>query len=369
MDTSMKLFPALLLLLIVIAAGGGVFLYSGVYEIGADVPHTRLGFWVMETFRDHAIAAHAVDVQVPPLDDPALIAEGAEHYSGMCTGCHLAPGMDDSEIRPGLYPQPPKLAEPSDLSAAEKFWVIKHGVKMSAMPAWGLTHDDQAIWGMVAFLQKLPSLTPAQYAAMTGAGGDTPAGDGHEHVHSHGDAADSMPGMDMKADGHSHAGHDHGDKTASMPGMDMKSDKGNAGAMSGMDMPSKKGGASADTPEAAVDGFLKALAAGDAKTAEHWLASDVLIYESGGVESSRDEYVAHHMQADMEFLAKAKTERLENAANGGPWISWVTSRSRVSGKSDGKAVDLFSTETMVLKREDQGWRIAHIHWSSQRAGQ
>jgi len=80
----------------------------------------------------------------------------------MCTGCHLAPGMADSEIRPGLYPQPPNLAR-EKVDARKAFWVIKHGIKMSAMPAWGLSHDDPTIWSMVAFLQKLPMLSPAQY--------------------------------------------------------------------------------------------------------------------------------------------------------------------------------------------------------------
>ena len=352
----MKYFKILLTLLIVLVTGGLIFLYSGVYAIGADEPHTRLGFWVMETFRDHAIKAHAADIRVPPLDDAALIADGAEHYSGMCTGCHLAPGIEDSEIRPGLYPQPPKLAEASDLSPAEMFWVIKHGVKMTAMPAWGNRHDDQAIWGMVAFLQKLPSLSAAQYAEMTGGTGGQ-NGDGDAHGHSHGASAGSMPGMEMKPTK---------DRDDAMPGMDMQSGKTGSNAMPGMNMGAKNGsgGANAETPEAAVDGFLNALAAGDAKRATHWLAPDVLIYESGSEENSRDQYVAQHMKADMQFLAQAKTERLENAANGSPWIAWVTSRSRVQSQSGGKPVNLFSTETMVLTREDEGWRIRHIHWSS-----
>lgn len=46
------------------------------------------------------------------------------------------------------------------------FWVIKHGIKMSAMPAWGPTHDDATIWSMVAFLQKLPILDATQYKAI-----------------------------------------------------------------------------------------------------------------------------------------------------------------------------------------------------------
>src|SRR5206468_4091018 len=102
-------------------------------------------------------------IEVPVLDDPQLVTRGARHYADMCTDCHLAPGVKHSEMRDGLYPQPPNFTEHVHAKPAEMFWVIKHGIKMSAMPAWGKTHDDQTIWGMVAFLQKLPELTPDQY--------------------------------------------------------------------------------------------------------------------------------------------------------------------------------------------------------------
>ena len=65
----------------------------------------------------------------------------------------------------GLYPPAPELATASTRSAAEQFWIIKHGVKLSAMPAWGKTHGDPLIWDMVAFIRSLPKMSPAQYQA------------------------------------------------------------------------------------------------------------------------------------------------------------------------------------------------------------
>lgn len=145
--------------------GVGVFVYSGIYNIGADDPHTRPVHALIQTLRERSIQRHAQDLKVPNLDDPQLILKGAGQYAAMCTGCHLAPGMAESEIRPGLYPQPPELSKTRpDPRAA--FWVIKHGIKMSAMPAWGSSHDDATIWSMVAFLEKLPGLTPAEYKAI-----------------------------------------------------------------------------------------------------------------------------------------------------------------------------------------------------------
>ncbi|WP_363928399.1 cytochrome c [Thiobacillus sp.] len=88
--------------------------------------------------------------------------KGAGQYDVMCTSCHLAPGMEDSELRPGLYPKPSNLSD-GEVDPRETFWVIKHGLKMSAIPAWGMSHDDATIWSMVAFMRKLPDMTPAQY--------------------------------------------------------------------------------------------------------------------------------------------------------------------------------------------------------------
>ena len=160
------------------------FAYSGSYDVAADQPHWELTSQVIAEVRERSVAVRAESVTVPNLADPALIALGAEHYAGMCTGCHLAPGMGDNEMRQGLYPKPPDLTERRDRSPAQSFWIIKHGIKMSGMPAWGVTHDDEAIWGLVAFVQQLPTLDAAGYAALTGEAD----GSGHDHAeHEHGD--------------------------------------------------------------------------------------------------------------------------------------------------------------------------------------
>ncbi|MEO8742097.1 MAG: cytochrome c [Lysobacteraceae bacterium] len=148
--------------LVLIAIGLALFGYSGLYNIGADDPHWPVTHRILQSVRDRSIHVRSRDLPMPNLQDPQLILKGAGQYAAMCTGCHLAPGMHESEIRPGLYPQPPELAKVR-FDPRDEFWVIKHGIKMSAMPAWGGSHDDATIWSMVAFLQRLPDLTPAQY--------------------------------------------------------------------------------------------------------------------------------------------------------------------------------------------------------------
>src|SRR5262249_39168176 len=139
----MKLIGIAFVILLAIAGSSAIFVYSGMFDVAADVPHSSLVNWAMAVVRDRSIAVRTEEIQVPTLDDTKLIAQGAEHYDSMCVGCHLAPGVKDSEIRTGLYPQPPDLTEHMHARAAEMFWVIKHGIKMTAMPAWGKTHDDQ----------------------------------------------------------------------------------------------------------------------------------------------------------------------------------------------------------------------------------
>ncbi len=170
--------------ILAILAVSGVIV-AGLYDVAADAPNAVLVRNLIAYTRERSIDVRASSVRVPPLGDAQMIADGASDYNQMCTGCHLAPGMAENEMRPGLNPKPPQLATLPRGDAAEQFWIIKHGIDMTGMPAWGKTHSDAEIWNMVAFLQNLPTLTPTRYRALTAAAA------GH-HAHDGG-----MGGMDM----------------------------------------------------------------------------------------------------------------------------------------------------------------------------
>ncbi|HEY1638748.1 MAG TPA: cytochrome c [Rhizomicrobium sp.] len=144
-----------------------VVIGSGVYDFAADSPHAAVMTKLIGFARERSIEVRAAGVKVPPLGNPAMTREGAEHYAEMCVSCHLAPGVPENEMRPGMNPKPPVLASVPPEEPAEQFWIIKHGLKMTAMPAWGTTHSDQEIWNMVAFLQRLPSMPVQQYRGLT----------------------------------------------------------------------------------------------------------------------------------------------------------------------------------------------------------
>jgi mono/diheme cytochrome c family protein len=150
-----------------LVAAGALAIYLGAYNVAADIPHTQPVYWLLETARERSIEVRARRITVPgDLANQKRIESGAGQYAEMCASCHLAPGMKRTEIARGLYPRAPELRRGTDLTPAEEFWVVKHGLKMTGMPAWGVTHSDELLWDVVAFLQKLPELSAEQYQAL-----------------------------------------------------------------------------------------------------------------------------------------------------------------------------------------------------------
>lgn len=162
-------------LVALLALGATVLIGSGAYNVAADEPHWALTKLAMGKVRERSIAARASGIDVPDLEDESMIGTGAGNYDAMCAGCHLKPGVDKTELSAGLYPAPPDLARNPIDDPAAAFWVIKHGIKMSGMPAWGKSMEDEYVWGMVAFLRQLPDMSQAQYAEVVEASG------GHQH--------------------------------------------------------------------------------------------------------------------------------------------------------------------------------------------
>ena len=153
--------------LALVVIGAGLFVESGIYNIGADDHHTKIVLALIEQLREHSIGMRARAIDLRYVEVPQRIKAGAQHYAALCVGCHLAPGVTKSEIRPGLYPHPPNHAQEDLHDGRRAFWIVKHGIKMSAMPAWGKTLDDAAIWDVVSFVRKMPNMTPETYQELS----------------------------------------------------------------------------------------------------------------------------------------------------------------------------------------------------------
>jgi mono/diheme cytochrome c family protein len=149
-------------------AAGVAFIYSGFYPVAATVPHNPVIAWVLDTTMENSVRYHATDLSPPfPIDDPQLIRQGAGLYHEDCQVCHGGPGVERSELAKGLLPEPPDLGKAADeWTPAELHWIVKHGIKMTGMPAWGPTHTDPELWALVAFIRRLDKFTPEQFKAL-----------------------------------------------------------------------------------------------------------------------------------------------------------------------------------------------------------
>ena len=147
---------------------GAVFAVSrlGLYPIGADNPPSGL---------ERTLAGRALDVYAdkhkPAGDNPiqptaANLTEGAVQYEQHCALCHGGANAKISPMENRFNPPAPQLINriPHD-PPAWIFWVTKHGVRMTGMPAWTDRLSDDEIWKIVAFIKNSNKLAPEIEAA------------------------------------------------------------------------------------------------------------------------------------------------------------------------------------------------------------
>ena len=156
------------------------FVYSGVYDVGAATPHWSATEWLLKTARVRSIQRHAAGMEPPTdLQSDTNLLMGVDHFAAHCAVCHGAPGVPKGDIAEGLYPKPPDLKDAASLyTPGELFWILKHGIKMTGMPAWN-DHSDAELWATVAFLEKLPTLTEQDYGKLIME--NMHRGSGHQH--------------------------------------------------------------------------------------------------------------------------------------------------------------------------------------------
>jgi mono/diheme cytochrome c family protein len=148
------------------SAVGAALLTLGVYDIAATNQHTRPVYWLLQRGMRQSVRFQARDITAPPLTDPARARLGRALYDANCVRCHGAPGIAPESFALGMTPSPANLAYASrEWPPAQLFWAIKHGMKMTGMPAWQFRLDDDELWAIVAFLQVMPRESPQEYRA------------------------------------------------------------------------------------------------------------------------------------------------------------------------------------------------------------
>lgn len=162
-----KIISTIVIAVVIVVVGWTIFVFTGSYNVSTTNHDNGFVNWWLAQGAVRSVKNHASGIKAPSLDDPAMIQEGFQHYDEMCVQCHGAPGKDTDEIAKGLWPEAPDLSKSvPHWTPAQLFWITKNGIKFSAMPGWGATHDDKKLWAMVAFMEKLPKLSASDYHQM-----------------------------------------------------------------------------------------------------------------------------------------------------------------------------------------------------------
>lgn len=157
-----------------LAVGALLVVVSGAVPIKASSGHWAITEMFLQFAKRRSVATHAIGIKVPPLDDRAMVLKGAGHFEGGCRPCHGRPGEPLPKIPQAMTPKSPALASHiGTWTPAELFSIVKHGIKLTGMPAWPALQRDDEVWAMVAFLRVLPDLDRTEYLRLVN--GDTPA--------------------------------------------------------------------------------------------------------------------------------------------------------------------------------------------------
>ncbi|WP_343227771.1 c-type cytochrome [Sphingobium phenoxybenzoativorans] len=129
--------------------------------------------WFLHFVMRSSVRTHALFEEIPqnsaasPGDEALVSAAG--HYAQACAVCHGAPGVAPSPVMQAATPPAPDLARTAgEWNDRELFWIVRHGVKYTGMPAWPADRPDEVL-AMVAFVRTLPTMSPGRYRALTGA--------------------------------------------------------------------------------------------------------------------------------------------------------------------------------------------------------
>jgi cytochrome c553 len=154
----------LALLALALGVCGFLLAASGIIPIKASSGHWAITEWFLQFSKTRSIATHTIGVKVPSLNEPWKILKGAGHFETACAPCHGSPAQPQPRVAEYMLPPPPGLTNIiGKRDAAELFYIVKHGIKFTGMPAWPAPHRDDEVWAVVAFLREMPKLDAAAY--------------------------------------------------------------------------------------------------------------------------------------------------------------------------------------------------------------
>lgn len=152
---------------VLMGIGGYLFMYLGLYDIGATTPHTPLFIKVITFAKERTVKIRASNIKERNLLDEKLIKRGFKLYQEKCVVCHGGPGVAPTAQVQGLNPNVPPLENSArSWRAREIAWIIKNGFKMTGMPGFELGENSTDLWALTAFVKRMNTLSVDDYAAM-----------------------------------------------------------------------------------------------------------------------------------------------------------------------------------------------------------
>lgn len=155
---------------------------GGRFDVAASAQHPQPIHDLIHQTRVNAVSRQVRDLEAPPVDltDDAILFEAIVGFQSMCADCHHPPGGQPSALARGLNPPPANLSESArKRSVEELFWVTKHGIRMSGMPAWGPSHSDAELWPIAVLITHFPDFAESEFEQLLKAAREA----GVEHHH------------------------------------------------------------------------------------------------------------------------------------------------------------------------------------------
>jgi len=155
----------LLAVVIAVLAYGAVLLRHG---ISARKDPSQAEIRVARVLRHMAIPKLDREDENPWKDvaTPDVMKDAREHFADHCAQCHANDGSGNTEMGKNLYPRAPDMRLPAtqNLGDGELYYIIRNGVPLTGMPAWGEPNTDQddESWQLVLFIRHLSHLTPEE---------------------------------------------------------------------------------------------------------------------------------------------------------------------------------------------------------------
>ena len=151
--------------------GAAIFFFGGFYNVAQSAKNPAIVDWALASVRGASVVAHGTEPPPDNLDKDETVKAGARVYSTIgCVNCHGGPPNSNwAKWSEGLTPVPADLKVMAKArTASQLFWVIKNGIKFTAMPGFGMAGaTDEQIWQIVAFIKKLPSMSDQDYKTWT----------------------------------------------------------------------------------------------------------------------------------------------------------------------------------------------------------